>query len=138
MVRYEGCAAPENLRIRRVRGNSMEPEVSEGDRVVVDVSRWLPATGETFVLWDGIGLVVKRVKAVHCDAAHEDDPPRIRLMSANPDYAPYSCLVEDAHILGKVLWAVRRASRMEPLTLRLPWSIDVGVSLRIAKRSAKP
>ena len=36
----------------------------EGDRIVVDVSRRLPSTGETFVLWDGNGLVVKQVEAV--------------------------------------------------------------------------
>ena len=36
----------------------------EGDRIVVDVSRRLPSTGETFVLWDGHGLVVKQVERV--------------------------------------------------------------------------
>ena len=54
MIRHEAGAEPENLRILRVRGNSMEPELRDGDRIVVDVSRRLPATGETFVLWDGI------------------------------------------------------------------------------------
>ena len=109
MIRYEGGAAPENLRILRVKGNSMEPEMREGDRVVVDVSRRLPATGETFVLWDGNGLVVKHVEAVHGDVLNEDEPPRLRLISANPDYAPYACLAQDVHILGTVLWVVRRA-----------------------------
>ena len=108
MIRHEAGAEPENLRILRVRGNSMEPELRDGDRIVVDVSRRLPATGETFVLWDGIGLVVKHVEVVRGDAVDDDEPPRLRLISANPDYAPYSCLVQDAHILGKVLWAVRR------------------------------
>ena len=107
MIRHEAGAEPGSLRILRVRGNSMEPELREGDRIVVDVSRRLPATGETFVLWDGIGLVVKRVEVVRGDAA-DDEPPRLRLISANPDYAPYSCLAQDAHILGKVLWVVRR------------------------------
>ena len=108
MIRHEAGAAPEDLRIVRVRGNSMEPELRDGDRIVVDVSRRLPATGETFVLWDGIGLVVKHVEVVHGDAADENESPRLRLISANPDYAPYSCLVQDAHVLGKVVWVVRR------------------------------
>jgi len=108
MIRHEAGSAPENLRILRVRGNSMEPELRDGDRIVVDVSRRLPAMGETFVLWDGIGLVVKHVEVVRGDAVDEDDSPRLRLISANADYAPYSCLAQDAHILGKVLWAVRR------------------------------
>ena len=108
MIRHEAGAEPENLRILRVRGNSMEPELRDGDRIVVDVSRRLPATGETFVLWDGIGLVVKHVEVVRGDAVDDDEPPTLRLISANPDYAPYTCLAQDAHILGKVLWAVRR------------------------------
>ena len=108
MIRYEGGAAPENVRILRVRGNSMEPEMREGDRIVVDVSRRLPATGETFVLWDGNGLVVKQVEPVRGDAADEDEPPRLRLISANPGYAPYTCLAQDVHVLGKVLWVVRQ------------------------------
>ena len=36
------------------------------------------------VLWDGSGLVVKRVEVM----PHEE-PPKLRLHSANPDYAPY-------------------------------------------------
>ena len=102
MLRYEGGSSPENLRILRVRGNSMEPEMREGDRLMIDISRRVPATGEMFVLWDGNGLVVKRVEAVR------GKPRRLRLISANPDYEPYTCLAEDAHIAGKVVWAVRR------------------------------
>ena len=108
MIRHEAGAAPENLRILRVRGNSMDPEMQDGDRVVVDVSRRLPATGETFILWDGNGLVVKRVEAKHGDEVDEDGPPRLKLLSANPDYAPYWRLAQDVHILGMVLWVVRR------------------------------
>ena len=25
-----------------------------------------------------------------------------------PDYAPYTCFAEDAYIVGKVLWTIRR------------------------------
>ena len=104
MIRYEGGADPSCLRILRVRGNSMEPEMGEGDRIVVDTARRVPATGELFVLWDGNGLVVKRV-----EKARDPGPPRLRLLSANPDYTPYTCLADEAHIVGKVLWTVRRA-----------------------------
>ena len=79
----------------------------EGDRIVVDVSCRLPSTGETFVLWDGHGLLVKQVERVHGDDVGEDEPSRLRLLSANPDYAPYTCLAQDVHVLGKVLWVVR-------------------------------
>ena len=103
MIRHEADANPEGLRILRVRGNSMEPEMREGDRLVVDTARRVPATGEMFVLWDGNGLVVKRIETVR-----EPGPPRLRLISANPDYTPYTCHAQDAHIVGKVLWTIRR------------------------------
>lgn len=103
MIRYEGGAEPAALRILRVRGNSMEPEMGEGDRIVVDTARRVPVMGELFVLWDGDGLVVKRI-----ESARDPGTPRLRLLSANPDYPPYTCLAADAHIVGKVLWAVKR------------------------------
>ncbi len=109
MIRHEVDAEPEHLRILRVRGNSMEPEMRDGDRIVVDVSRRLPSTGETFLLWDGVGLVIKRVEAIHGDAVDQDEAPRLRLISANADYAPYLRPAQDVHILGKVLWVIRRA-----------------------------
>jgi len=109
MIRHEAGAAPEDLRILRVRGNSMEPEMREGDRIVVDVSRIHPATGETFVLWDGNGLVVKHVETLHDDAAGGDEPPRLRLISAHPDYPPYERPADEVHVVGKVLWKVTRA-----------------------------
>ena len=71
MVRHEADANPEGLRILRVRGNSMEPEMSAGDRIVVDTARRIPATGEMAVLWDGSGLVVKRIETVR-----EPGPPQ--------------------------------------------------------------
>ena len=104
MIRHEGGADPAALRILRVRGNSMEPEMGDGDRIVVDTARRVPAMGELFVLWDGDGLVVKRI-----EKARDPGPPRLRLISANPDYTPYECLAEKAQIVGKVLWTVRRA-----------------------------
>ena len=56
MIRHEGDAEPGNLRVLRARGDSMEPLVSDGDRLLVDVTRRAPGTGETAVLWDGTGL----------------------------------------------------------------------------------
>ena len=54
------------------------------------------------MLWDGNGPVVKRVEAVG------GEPPRLRLISANADYPPYTCLAEEAHIVGKVVWKISR------------------------------
>ena len=104
MIRYEGGANPGAIRVLRVRGESMEPELSEGDRLLIDTARRVPETGEMFVLWDGSGLVVKRVEHVNDDGG----APELRLKSANPDYNDYTVLAEDVHIVGKVLWTVKR------------------------------
>jgi len=80
----------------------MEPLVGEGDRLIVDVSRRAPATGELAVLWDG--LVVKRVEAVS-----GSDPAELRLISANPVYEPYAVPAQDVHVVGKVVWVLRKA-----------------------------
>jgi len=103
MIRHEGDADPGSLRVLRARGDSMEPLISDGDRLLVDLARRTPGTGEMAVLWDGSGLVVKRVEVM----PHEE-PPTLRLHSANPDYEPYTCLAEEAHIVGKVVWTVRK------------------------------
>ncbi len=103
MIRHEGDADPGSLRVLRARGDSMEPLISDGDRLLVDIARRSPDTGEMAVLWDGSGLVVKRVEVLP-----HAEPPRLRLHSANPDYEPYSCLAEEAHIVGKVVWTVRK------------------------------
>ena len=79
MVRHEADANPEGLRILRVRGNSMEPEMSAGDRIVVDTARRIPATGEMAVLWDGNGLVVKRIETVR-----EPGPPQAAIDLRQP------------------------------------------------------
>ena len=51
----------------------------------------------------GSGLVVKKVEVVP-----HAEPPRLRLLSANPAYEPYECLAAEAHVVGTVLWALRR------------------------------
>ena len=104
MIRYEGGAAPDAIRVLRVRGVSMEPELSEGDRLLVDTSRRVPGAGEMFVLWDGNGLVVKRVEPI----AKTGREPGLRLKSTNAEYADYTAPAGEVQIVGKVLWTVRR------------------------------
>ena len=103
MLRQEGRANPKDLRIVSVRGDAMEPLLSEGDRLVIDTARTRPTTGELCALWDGNGLAIKRVEIVH-----GTEPAQLRLTTANPNYAPVTCLAEEARILATVLWMFRR------------------------------
>ena len=103
MLRQETGANPGNLRIVRVRGDAMEPLLSEGDRLVIDTARRRPTTGELCVLWDGNGLAVRRVEILH-----GTEPAQWRITTANPNYAPTTCLAREAGIVATVLWMYRR------------------------------
>ena len=48
-----------DLRILKVRDDSMEPEMREGDRVMFDLSNRLPESGGTFALREGGRLPVR-------------------------------------------------------------------------------
>ena len=92
-----------HLRILDVEDDSMEPEIREGDWVVVDPASRLPEASGTFLLRNGERLVARQVEAVRGDGA--DERPRLRLIPHTP------CRAEDVHIRDKVLWVVRRVVR---------------------------
>ncbi len=103
LVRHELRARPEDLRIITIDGDSMEPLLSSGDRIVIDTSQRVPAPPGIFVIWDGLGLVAKRIE-------HEpnSDPPKVVIKSINPDYQTYERPAEEVNIVGRVVWAARR------------------------------
>jgi phage repressor protein C with HTH and peptisase S24 domain len=68
-----------------------------GDRVIVDLRDRRPSPAGPFLVFDGIGIVVKVVEPIH-----GSDPPRLRLMSRNPNFSPYEVTLEEAHIIGRV------------------------------------
>ena len=91
-----------HMRMVRVEDDSMEPELREGDRVVVDLESRRPEAGRKFLIRLGESLVARRAEAMPGDAEEDD----LTLVPANPAYAP--CFVEDVEVLGKVEWEVRR------------------------------
>ena len=89
----------DNLRIIRVDGDSMEPLLCNGDRVAVDCSRRSPSPPGVFVLWDGAGLVIKRLEAL--------PDQKIRISSANTDYGTTEQPLDSVEIKGRVVWMSR-------------------------------
>ena len=99
-----------HLRIVRVEDDSMEPEISEGDWVVVELSSRLPEVGGKFLIRLGEMLVIRQTEAMRGDAVDEDERLKLRLIPANPANPAYApCLPEDVEVIGKVLWVVQRA-----------------------------
>ncbi|KAB8122496.1 helix-turn-helix domain-containing protein [Komagataeibacter medellinensis] len=91
------------LAIIRVTGNSMEPEFSAGDRVLVDTGHRIPSPDGVYVLWNGMGVVIKQLMLVP-----NSRPPRIRIISVNPTYpvdeVDASDLVINGRVVGKWVW----------------------------------
>ena len=89
-------ASPRHVRVFEVIGDSMEPRLYEGDRVFIDLRYTIPSPEGIFALWDGYGLVIKRLQIVA-----GSDPMRIRVISANSSYAPYEAGADDIKIIGR-------------------------------------
>jgi SOS-response transcriptional repressor LexA len=102
-VRHELRAAPEHLRMIAIDGDSMEPLLSSGDRILLDTSQRIPVPPGIFVIWDGMGLVAKRAEHIP-----NSDPPRIVIRSANPEYSAYERNADEVNIVGRVIWSARR------------------------------
>ncbi|MBS1003195.1 S24 family peptidase [Acetobacter thailandicus] len=86
------------LAIVRVAGDSMEPDYRAGDRILVDTGHIMPSPAGVYVLWDGIGVVLKRVEIVM-----GVEPKRIRIMSINPAYQVYELPLDEVQINGRVV-----------------------------------
>jgi phage repressor protein C with HTH and peptisase S24 domain len=90
------------IRIIPVKGNSMEPRLWPGQRVMVDIEDKTPSPPGVFVVWDGLALVLKYVEVVP-----NSEPLRVRISSANKDFMAYERTLDEAHINGRVVgvWA---------------------------------
>jgi phage repressor protein C with HTH and peptisase S24 domain len=79
----------------------MEPKLLPGDRILVNHADVNPSPPGIFALWDGYGLVVKKVQRVH-------GTDRLLLISENTTYPPYEVLMDEITIVGRVRWCGRR------------------------------
>jgi phage repressor protein C with HTH and peptisase S24 domain len=91
----------EKMVLLDIFGNSMEPEMRDGDTVLVDQSQKNILAGAIFALGIEDTIMVKRV---------EKHPNKLVLRSDNRDYAPIYLEGREAdqvRILGKVIWVCR-------------------------------
>jgi transcriptional regulator with XRE-family HTH domain len=98
IVRGYSTAPAHELRIITVMGDSMEPSLLPGQRVLVDTGDRMPSPPGIFVVWDGLGLVVKRLQVLP-----HSEPPRVRISSDNGKYDPYERTLDEAYIQGRVI-----------------------------------
>jgi hypothetical protein len=97
-LRQELRANPDAVRMIEVLGDSMEPTLKSGDRVMIDTYYRAPSPPGIYAVWDGFGVVVKRIELVPLT-----DPPRIKLISDNRAHGQYEVSAEEARIIGRVV-----------------------------------
>jgi len=92
---------PSNMVLMEVIGNSMEPEIKEGDMVLIDESRTDVLSGGIYAVGVEDTVMVKRVERL---------PGTLVLRSDNVDYSPIHLSgdeLNNVRVIGKVLWASR-------------------------------
>lgn len=88
---------PKNIKLIRVKGDSMEPTLKNGDWVMVDTSHIFPDTDGMFVLYMATGLAVKRIQSGLND---------IIVRSDNPKYGEIKADLGEIRIVGKVVYTL--------------------------------
>lgn len=102
-LRHAVSVSGSRLSIIEVNGDSMEPTLRSGDRVMIDHDDLDVNYPGIFAVYDGNATVVKRVEKIP-----GSDPPQIVLISDNPHHSRYPVLAEQVHIAGRVVWFGRR------------------------------
>ena len=94
---------PQDLAIVEVQGDSMEPTLRTGDRVLIDHSSRNPALPGVYAIWDSSATVVKRLEKVP-----GADPPEVVLISDNKAHGEYRVPADLVNVIGRVVWFARR------------------------------
>jgi len=92
---------PESMVLFDIFGNSMEPEIKDGDTVLIDQSQRAILAGAMYAVGIEDTIMVKRI---------EKRPNKLVLLSNHKDYLPVMLTREEAsavRIIGKVIWICR-------------------------------
>ena len=92
---------PRDMVLMDIIGNSMEPELKEGDTVLIDQSQKAVLAGAIYAVGLADTIVVKRL---------EKRPEKLLLLSENRSYPMISFEGEEMNsvrIIGKVIWVCR-------------------------------
>ncbi len=91
----------ERMVLMEVFGNSMSPEIKDGDTVLIDQSQTDIFAGRVYAVGIEDTIMVKRI---------ERHPRKLVLLSDNTEYAPIFLSAEEmdrVRIIGKVTWTCR-------------------------------
>jgi len=90
-------AKPADIRMLRINGDNMQSTLLDGDIILLNFAHKTPSPPGIFLLFDGMGLVVKRLEYI-------PDSASVRVISDNPKYTSYDAPVNEINIIGRVVW----------------------------------
>jgi hypothetical protein len=92
------AASSKELRIVTVVGDSMEPTLRSGQRLLIDIADRMPSPPGIFVLRDGRGFAINRVQIVP-----QSQSMRVKISCENSKYEAYESTLTNANIQGRVI-----------------------------------
>jgi transcriptional regulator with XRE-family HTH domain len=102
-VREQLHASAELLIVIETLGDSMAPVIMSGERVIVDTAHTTPTPDGIYAIRDPFKRIdVKRLQLLR--SAH---PPRVKIISANPDHATEEIPLSELEVVGKVVCSLK-------------------------------
>jgi transcriptional regulator with XRE-family HTH domain len=86
---------PNNIKMLRVQGDSMQPTINDGDWVWVDISNNFISSDGMYLIKMHTGLAVKRLQS---------GLNNIKIKSDNPTYSDITADIGEINIIGKVVY----------------------------------
>lgn len=101
----EEIRAPETqVIILETDGDSMEPTIGSGERIIVHTGMKTPSPDGIFALRDAFGnIIAKRLQVLR-----RGEPPRVLIISDNKSHPPEEVGLDEITIVGRVLWGLKR------------------------------
>jgi len=103
-MREEIRATESQVIILETDGDSMEPTIGSGERIIVHTGMKTPSPDGIFALRDVFGnIIAKRLQVLR-----KGDPPRILIISDNKSHPTEEVGLDEINIVGRVLWGLKR------------------------------
>ena len=102
-VREQLHSSPGRLLVLDTTGDSMAPTVVSGERVIVDTGHKTPTPDGLYAIRDTFNcIVVKRLQVLRSTR-----PPRVKVISDNPNHPSEEAPLGELEIVGKVLCCLK-------------------------------
>lgn len=100
LLREVNISNKKKLAFISVRGDSMEPTLKDGQKVLIDYGQNSVTHPAVYMLWDGTGIVIKRVQSLPGE--------KLLISSDNQNYRTYEVQADQIEIKGRALWALQK------------------------------